>query len=243
MTASYSRLHDAWAELANGDPESARSTFSHELELWRPLGTGSPGYVDAIRGIMLANLYDVHDVNALRVFHTIVAEMGAEPAGDRFVYAGDVQTALRAYRDATQDQAIADPRPGPDRIVSAGVRLALRGDWFAAIRAWSQPAVGGGPYDLTDLQTALCGLAYAHLKDWRDAEKFWILAAQTGRNVPQTSWMYPGNMMALSLADVKSVRLFAIYSDERCNQRNEGQACKSKPRCTAKGGSMLLKQQ
>ena len=93
-----------------------------------------------------------------------------------------------------------DPRANePDPVIAAGVARALQRDFSGAIRAWSQPAVGAGPYDLTDKQTALVGLARARLGDWSGAEAAWIAASRTTRLLPQMSELYDGNAMGLSM--------------------------------------------
>jgi len=123
-----------------------------------------------------------------------------EPAADRLVFAGRWNDAFRAYRDTTRDFAVNDPQANqPDPVIAEGAALALRGDFRGAIRAWSKPAVGAGPYDLTDKQTALVGLARARLWDWTGAEAAWIAAARTTRLLPQMSELYDGNAMGLSM--------------------------------------------
>jgi uncharacterized membrane protein len=197
--ASSGRIASAWSDLARGEAKRAYREFAREFPFWDAVQRQSLGYIDCERGMMIAAIFMRDDARANAMWKQIGGER-LEPAADRLVFAGRWNDAFRAYRDATQDLAMIDPRaPAPDRVIAAGVDRALQGDFRGAIRAWSQGAVGGGPYDLTDEQTALVGLARARLGDWPGAEAAWIAAARTTRLLPQMSELYDGNAMGLSM--------------------------------------------
>lgn len=197
--ASSDRIASARSHLGRGEATRAYREFARELHFWDAFQRQSLGYIDCERGVMIAAIFMRDDRRANAIWQQIGGE-SLEPAADRLVFAGRWNDAFRAYRDATQDLAMADPRaPAPDRVIAAGVARVLQGDFRGAIRAWSQPAVGGGPYDLTDEQTALVGLARARLGDWKGAEAAWIAAARTQRLLPQMAELYDGNAMGLSM--------------------------------------------
>jgi hypothetical protein len=197
--ASSERIASAWAHLARGEAKRAYREFARELPFWDTVTRQSLGYLDCERGMMIAAIFMHDDARANAMWKQIGGE-SLEPAADRLVFAGRWNDAFRAYRDATQDLAMVNPRANaPDPVIAAGVARALQGDFRGAIRAWSRPAVGGGPYDLTDKQTALVGLARARLGDWTGAEAAWIAAARTQRLLPQMAELYDGNAMGLSM--------------------------------------------
>ncbi|GEM_PF-5112901 len=197
--ASSRRIASAWSHLERGEAKRAYREFAREMPFWNAVQRQSLGYIDCERGMMIAAIFMRDDARATAMWKQI-GGASLEPPADRFVFAGRWNDAFRAYRDATQDLAMIDPRaPAPDRVIAAGVDRALQGDFRGAIRAWSQGAVGGGPYDLTDEQTALVGLARARLGDWAGAEAAWIVAARTTRLLPQMSELYDGNAMGLSM--------------------------------------------
>ncbi|MBV8150071.1 MAG: hypothetical protein JO101_08715 [Candidatus Eremiobacteraeota bacterium] len=192
-------IRKAWQDLAAGRPHEAYATFTRELPLWAAGSPSAPQYVDCARGVILSALFEKDDAKAKAALTAIVSG-DSEPKGDALFFAGQTAAALRAYRDATFDNAVVDPRPHqPDRVIAAGVSFALKGDWFNAIRAWSQPAVGAGPYDLTDEQTALVGIAFAVLHEWPQAEAAWISASRMTRIIPQMGSFWPGNITGLSM--------------------------------------------
>lgn len=197
--ASSGRIAAAWSDLARGEATRAYREFARELPFWAAVQRQSLGYIDCERGMMIAAIFMRDDARASAMWRQI-GGASLEPAADRLVFAGRWNDAFRAYRDTTQDLAMVDPRaPAPDRVIAAGVDRALQGDFRGAIRAWSQPSVGGGPYDLTDEQAALVGLARARLGDWTGAEAAWIDAARTTRLLPQMAELYDGNAMGLSM--------------------------------------------
>ena len=197
--ASSERIESAWSDLARGEATRAYREFARELPFWNAFMRQSRGYLDCERGMMIAAIFMRDDARANAMWKHIGGER-LEPAADRLVFAGRWNDAFRSYRDTTQDLAMTDPRANqPDRVIAEGVALALRGDFRGAIRAWSKRAVGGGPYDLTDKQTALVGLARARLGDWAGAEAAWITAARTTRLLPRMAELYDGNAMGLSM--------------------------------------------
>jgi hypothetical protein len=197
--ASSERITSAWSHLARGEAKRAYREFARELPFWDVVQRQSQGYIDCERGMMIAAIFMRDDARASAMWRQIGGD-SLEPPADRLVFAGRWNDAFRAYRDTTQDLAVNDPRANmPDRVIAEGVAHALRGDFRGAIRAWSKPSVGAGPYDLTDKQTALVGLARARLGDWAGAEAAWIEAARTTRLLPQMSELYDGNAMALSM--------------------------------------------
>jgi len=199
QNASFARLKAAWRDLALGEPRRAYGEFSRELHFWRGLQVQSFGYDDAERGMMIAAIFTRDDARAEAVWQQVGAGTEREPAADSMIFAGTWADALRAYCDASRGELAVDPRPGPDPVIAAGVERALRGDLHGAIVAWSQPTVAAGVWDITDEQTALVGLAHAHLGDWTGAEAAWIRAARTERSMPQIDELFPGNLMGLSM--------------------------------------------
>ena len=198
--ASLARLDAAWHVLAGGRPREAYRTFARELPFWDAFSHQGLGYVDAERGMMIAALFAADDARMEAAWISIAGEPDAAQPGDKLVFAGRWNDAFRAYRDATQDLAMEHPRyPEHDRVVSAGVDRALRGDYRGAIRAWSAAADGGGGYDLTDVQVALIGLAYARMRDWPAAESAWVQAARIRRNIPQMAEFETDNLIALGM--------------------------------------------
>jgi hypothetical protein len=198
--AAFERLDIAWQRLAAGRPREAYRSFSAERTYWDGFTRQSRSYVDAASGVMIAAVFARDNAAADAAWHTIGGESDSTQRGDALVFAGRWNDAFRAYRDATQDLAMSDPRaPLPDRVVEAGVDRALRGDLHGAIAAWSEPAVGGGPYDLKDMQVALIGLARARLGDWNGAAEAWLHAARIRRNVPQMGEFDTGNLTALAM--------------------------------------------
>ncbi|MDB5094185.1 MAG: hypothetical protein JWO85_2286 [Candidatus Eremiobacteraeota bacterium] len=199
--AASARLDVAWQRLATGRPREAYRTFRAERAYWEDFSQQSLGYVDAARGMMIAAIFARDDARDDAAWQVISGRgTDATQPGDTLVFAGRWNDAFRVYRDATQDLAMTDPRaPLPDRVVAAGVSRALRGDFHGAIVAWSAPAVGGGPYDLTDMQVALIGLARARLGDWSGAEEAWLHAARIRRNIPQLAEFETGNLTALAM--------------------------------------------
>jgi hypothetical protein len=198
--AALDRLTLAWQRLSNGESREAQRAFAHELAYWSPWSRQSLGYVDAEKGLMIAAIFARDDAQTASAWRRIRADSSvAEPAADALVFAGRWNDAWRTYRDGTHDNAMVDPHEGPDRVVAAGVERALRGDLRGAIAAWSRPAAGGGVYELTDLQTALSGLARARQRDWKGAEHDWLCAARMRRNVPQLAEFTDANFMALAM--------------------------------------------
>lgn len=197
--AAFARLDRAWQLLAGGSPREAYRAFRPELDYWNDFQRQSFGYVDAQRGMMIAAIFARDDAAARAAWGAIAGGAEERPA-DSLVFAGRWNAAFRAYRDATLDLAAEDPRaPEHDRVVTAGVERAVRGDFAGAIAAWSRPAVGRGGYDLTDVQTALIGLAYARERRWNDAETAWLHAARIGRTLPQIDEFHDGNLIGLSM--------------------------------------------
>jgi hypothetical protein len=197
--ASSGRIDAAWGHLARGEAKRAYREFARELPFWDAIQRQSTGYLDCERGMMIAAIFMRDDARANAMWKQI-GGASLEPVADRLVFAGRWNDAFRSYRDTAPDMAVNDPRaPAPDRVIAAGVARALQGDFRGAIRAWSQPAVGRGSYDLTDKQMALVGLARARLGDWTGAQAAWIAAARTTRLLPQMSDLYDGNAMGLSM--------------------------------------------
>jgi len=161
--ASSERIASAWSHLARGEAKRAYREFAREVPFWDTVARQSRGYLDCARGMMIAAIFMRDDALANAMWKQIGGG-SLEPAADRLVFAGRWNDAFRAYRDATQDLAMVNPRANtPDPVIAAGVARALQGDFRGAIRAWSKPAVGGGPYDLTDKQTHWRG---SHVRDW-----------------------------------------------------------------------------
>lgn len=192
-------LVHAWAFLAAGAAREAYQTFAQQLSCWRAISPDTIGYIDSERGAMLAALFAGDDVRAKGLLDRIAGEYAYHSPADALVFAGRWSAAFASYRDATHDNSIVNPLPGqPDPVVSAGVASALKGDLSTAITAWSERAAGGGPYDLTALQMALIGIAYARMNDWTAAEHHWLVAARQRQAVPYGS-LTSGNITALTM--------------------------------------------
>jgi hypothetical protein len=205
--SSPAALEAGWTDLASGRPREAKAAFVRGLATWGNISPNSGGYVDSERGLVLTYLYNLEDATAQRYFAEVLSRAGPEPDADALLFAGKFAEAVRAYRDGTQDNAVVNPIAGPDRVVAAGAERALQGDMHGAILAWGRPAVGVGPNDLTDLQLALIGIAYSRRSDWRDAERYWLLAARTDRFVPQMAALAPGQRHRFVNADPLSSAL------------------------------------
>lgn len=184
--------------LASGKPTEAYRLFKRELIRWVPESRNSTGYVDCERGMMIAAIFARDDADAAQAWREILGKM-PEPSGDALVYAGRWSDAFRAYQNATQDNARFNPTSGPDPVVASGVRQALIGNLREAIREWSMPATTDGPYDLTDVQEALTGIAWARLGNWDNARTAWLKAARYTRTLPQIAEFETGNVVALSM--------------------------------------------
>jgi len=195
---SLQPIDEAWTRLAAGKPTEAYRLFKREFLRWVPDGPSSMGYVDCERGMMIAAVFARDDENALQAWRKILGKM-TEPPGDALVYAGRWNDAFQAYQNATQNNSAFNPSTGPDPVVASGVRQALIGNLRGAIREWSMPANTVGPYDLTDVQEALVGIAWARLANWKNAQTAWIKAARYRRNIPQMDEFETGNVISLSM--------------------------------------------
>jgi hypothetical protein len=195
---SLKPIDEAWMRLAAGKPTEAYRLFKRELLRWAPDGPSSMGYVDCERGMMIAAIFARDDEDALQAWRKILGKM-PEPPGDALVYAGRWNDAFQAYQNATHDNALINPTSGPDPVVASGIRQALIGNLRGAIREWSMPANTIGPYDLTDVQEALTGIAWARLGNWKNAQTAWLKAARYRRNIPQMAEFETGNVIALSM--------------------------------------------
>jgi hypothetical protein len=162
-------------------------------------------YVDSTRGIVIAALFAREDARASREWAFIRdsapdAWVVAESRADRLAVSGRWKDAYRAYRDESVDNSMVGPVPhAHDPIVSDGVEHVLRGDFRGAIGIWQKPSTAGGPYDVTDVQTALIGIAQAQQGAWDSAASTWVAAARQGRAVPEIDALYSGNLTALAL--------------------------------------------
>jgi hypothetical protein len=193
-------LKDAWALVAAGDADRAYNLFAEQFRFWKQESADTLGFVDSERGTMLAALFAKNDRAARAMLQRILLNHTSLSRADQSVFSGQWQQALMKYRSSTRDNAVVDPDPNqPDPIVSEGVALALRGREAEAVSAWSQPADGGGPYDLTATQLALIGIEYARLQKWPLAEHYWLLAARYDQALPQYAQFSPGNVTALSM--------------------------------------------
>jgi hypothetical protein len=197
QTVGLAQMSTAWDEIET-NPRAALRIFEQQLPRWAAFSKQSVGYIDALRGSLVAAVI-AHDDSAARAAwqridggSSVIA--ATEPLGDTLAARGEWRQAFRSYRRAGDFGT-----PACTVTTNRGLDRAAAGFFRSAIGIWSAQAECLGPDDVSDVQLALTGDAFAARNDWRDATAQWIRAARYRRNVPQIAALDVGNLMALSM--------------------------------------------